>query len=386
MSLEKYFKMCSKRIFDEVKQEISKYKPFCDETLLVYDLSEIKKKVQVWEKSLSNITPYYAVKANSDKVILKYMDSLGLKFDCASKHEIELIENLKVATDRIIYANPCKQISHISYANKRKVSLTTVDSICELEKLALTRSNMEILIRLATDDSKAICPMSDKYGVYISEISGLLLKAKELNLNVVGYAFHVGSASEDPLAFSKAILLTNEAFAIAENLGFNLNILDIGGGFPGKADNLFQQLVKDLTDALQNTFSKPLKLIAEPGRFLVDSSATLFCSVIGVRKVSNDHIRYYLSDGVYGILSSLIYDHALVDPKVLFKDDRNEIEEGECSLWGPSCDGFDCILKRVTLPKLYLGDLVYFQNIGAYSVANSTQFNGLNKPKILYLN
>lgn len=353
-----------------------------DESLLVYNLQEINKRLETWKSNLSRVKPFYAVKCNTDINILKRMVELGLSFDCASKSEIQTILELGVDPQNIVYANPCKQISHLIYSYKNGVRLTTFDSLNELEKLSKFSPKMKCLLRLATDDSKAVCTMSEKYGATVNEVNNLLIKAKEFNVEVVGFAFHVGSASEDNLAFSKALLCTKKAIDIAINLNINITIIDIGGGFPGNTDSLFNQLVLDLNRNLEKHFpknsEKQISIIAEPGRYFVASCATLYTSVIGFKRLESGHIRYFLSEGVYGILSCIIFDHAKIIPKVKKREGLEE--KTDASLWGPSCDGFDCIMKSIQLPILKLGDQIYFENIGAYSTASSTNFNGLCNP------
>lgn len=67
----------------------------------------------------------------------------------------------------------------------------------------------------------------------ITEAPGLLKIAHSLNLNIVGVSFHVGSGCKDPPVFRKAIAASKQIFDLAEEYGYKLNILDIGGGYPG---------------------------------------------------------------------------------------------------------------------------------------------------------
>ncbi|PIO24124.1 hypothetical protein AB205_0124140, partial [Aquarana catesbeiana] len=199
----------------------------------VADLGDIVKKHIQWNKLLPRVTPFYAVKCNDSKAVVKTIAILGAGFDCASKAEIQLVQNIGVQPERIIYANPCKQISEIKYAASCGVGKMTFDSEGELMKVAKNHPNAKLVLRIVTDDSKAECPLSMKFGATLKTSRLLLERAKELNIDVIGVSFHVGSGSRDPQTFVQAISDARCVFDMGAELGFNIHLLDIGGGFPG---------------------------------------------------------------------------------------------------------------------------------------------------------
>ena len=92
----------------------------------------------------------------------------------------------------------------------------------------------------------------------------------------------------------------------------------------------------------------------------------------------------YINDGVYGSFNCLLYDHATVDVEML---DKAELGDGERhtavrSVWGPTCDGLDCVLPEVELPDLEIGAWLYFRNMGAYTLAAGSTFNGMPRPGV----
>ncbi len=131
---------------------------------------------------------------------------------------------------------------------------------------------------------------------------------------------------------------------------------------------------------LDRLFPKNLEILAEPGRFLVATAGTAIAKVIG--KARRDGKRcYYLDDGVYHTFSGIIFDHCQYHLTAL-KDGPTEI----CSVFGPTCDALDTISLAEELPDLDLGDYVYSRNIGAYSRASSTWFNGFPPAKVVHIN
>ena len=94
----------------------------------VVDLGDILKKHLRWLKALPLVTPVYAVKCNDSRAIVSTLPATGTGFDCASKTEIQLVQDLGMPPERIISVNPCKQVSQIKYAASSGVQMMTFDS------------------------------------------------------------------------------------------------------------------------------------------------------------------------------------------------------------------------------------------------------------------
>ena len=132
---------------------------------------------------------------------------------------------------------------------------------------------------------------------------------------------------------------------------------------------------------------RAITAVAEKTRYcfparLAESSAaaTSIASVIG-KAVRDGKTCYYIDDSVYHTFSGIIFDHCQYHLKA-FKKGPTQI----CSVFGPTCDALDTISLAEELPALKLGDLLYSENIGAYSNASSTSFNGFPPAKVLHIN
>jgi ornithine decarboxylase len=193
----------------------------------------------------------------------------------------------------------------------------------------------------------------------------------------------VGSQCTNPENYSQSLHLAAGIFSEAKARGFNLKILDIGGGFPAHYDDTvppFRKLAKTINAELDRLFPEPIEILAEPGRFLVASAATSVAQIIG-KAVREGKLCYYLNDGIYHTYSGMIFDHARY-PLKSFKKGPRQI----CSVFGPTCDALDTISLAEQLPDMERGELVYSDNIGAYSGASSTYFNGFPPAKIVHVN
>ena len=313
---------------------------------------------------------------------------MGTGFDCASKAEIEQVLNLGVDPSRIIYAQPCKTKSYVRFAAERGVKQMTFDNSDELYKIKRFFPDAELFLRILTDDSTSLCRLSDKFGASLDTTIGLLTLAKDLELNVTGVSFHVGSGASDPQSFYKAVRDARTVFDEAADIGYNLKTLDVGGGFSG---DLFESMANVLSKALDENFPSSVRIIGEPGRYYVASAFTLACNIIARRDFRNPatletNYMLYLNDGVYGNFSSLIFDHQIASPRILSKCDRST-RSTEYSLWGPSCDGIDRVTETCTLHGLLnVGDWLYFEGMGAYTKCSATKFNGFtDNHDVLYI-
>lgn len=368
----------------------------------ICDIGEIKRQLKLWKSELNFIQPYYAVKCNPNPDFVKMLIQIGnIGFDCASQNEIKTVFKahqdlgLNINTENLIYANPIKPIYQLKFANSLNVNLTTIDSIEEIEKIyKFTDGNMNVLIRITTDDSSATCPLSIKFGSDVKYSKKIVDKCIELGINIRGIAFHCGSGFKDSKTIIKAVKDSRDVWNYINKNQFNkCDILDVGGGF---SKENFIYPAKILNNEIQKFYGNELlnnniKIISELGRFLSASCFTLAVNVIGVRKeIDSNKTRVYLNDGLYGNLNCILFDHQEVEPKVLtsygkyvYNDNinnsnsNNNNEMNQYSIWGPTCDGLDCIKAKTTLSHdVKTGDWIGFENAGAYTNAAATNFNG----------
>ncbi|XP_065061749.1 ornithine decarboxylase-like isoform X2 [Rhopilema esculentum] len=335
-----------------------------DDAFIIGDLGDIINKIKKFKQHLPNVEPFYAVKCNNEPTVLNFLSNNGLGFDCASKVEIQTMLNLGVSPDRIIFANPCKQTSHIKYAASNNVSMMTFDNEQELHKIKANYPHAQLVIRIKVDDSKSLFQLGVKFGVLQGKTRPLLEAAKRLQLNVIGVSFHVGSGCYDSEAFYYAVKAARNVFNEGESLGFNFTLLDIGGGFPGNnaAAISFEESAEQLNRAFAKYFPANcgVRIIAEPGRFYVSSAYTIVCNITSVRSITGENsseksnqkegFMYYVNDGVYGSFNCINFDHNSPVPEPLEPSEGRKLFPS--IIWGPTCDSVDCIKKGTMLPEI----------------------------------
>ncbi|KAJ7188417.1 hypothetical protein C8R46DRAFT_1157481 [Mycena filopes] len=353
--------------------------PDAERAFFVADLSQVYAQHLRWRACLPQIQPFYAVKCNPDPYVLRLLGALGAGFDCASNGEISQVLAVGgIDPSRIIFANPCKAVSST--------------------KLPRAHPRAQLIIRILTDDTKSLCQLGIKFGAPLATVPGLLAKARELGLAVVGVSFHVGSGCYDPSVYTDAIRRARMAFDMGVDVGYRFTLLDVGGGFE---DALFEQAASFLSAAIDLHFPvrDQLKIIAEPGRFYVSKAFNLATNIIARRAPLNDAaadgaadqpaVMYYINDGVYGAFNCILFDHQIVHPYVLSMGGSFHVAAGEplhtSSVWGPTCDSIDCVCPTTELPRaLRVGDWLGFPNMGAYTVCAASQFNGFQVSKVVY--
>lgn len=351
----------------------------------VVDLEPVVSRFLAWRSFLPCVEPHYAVKCNPNPVLLRTLCALGAGFDCASSDEIDRVMAMGVTANRIIFANPCKMATQIDHARQLGVMRMTFDNEDELFKVAQIFPEAELVLRIATDDSHSQCRFSSKFGAVMEDVPSLLETAARLKLNIVGVSYHVGSGCGDPRSHAAAATDALTVFRLGKQYGFEMSLLDIGGGFLG-GDNpspSLEDIAVNLLPVLA-LFPPGTRFIAEPGRYFATASHTLVANIQS-RRVIKDHLGnvikclYYINEGVYHGFNCIFFDHQHPFPRVMVLDQlKNSETIVPCTVFGPTCDSLDCVCKDVLMPLLGIGDWLFFPEMGAYTSAATTHFNGFD--------
>ncbi|MEJ2110139.1 MAG: type III PLP-dependent enzyme [Acidobacteriota bacterium] len=359
--------------------------------LFIVDHNAIRSNYSEFTRYLPRVQAYYAVKANSDPAIIKTLYDIGSSFDVASIAEFELVySNIKrlpakdrqnYIWDKIVYSNPIKDRRTLEKLDRYK-PLVAFDNSAEIDKIRKHAPHAGLVLRIRVPNTGSMVELSSKFGASPGEAVDLMAEAGDAGLVVEGLGFHVGSQCTNFENYIQAIATSASVMEEAETRGFPVRLLDIGGGFPvgyNRHVRPFRELARILEKELNRIFPKEMEILAEPGRFMVGSAATLVAEVIG--KSYRDGKRcYYINDGIYHTYSGILFDHCQYPIKA-FRRGPKRIS----AVFGPTCDALDTISQAEELPELTLGDLVYSENIGAYSHASSTCFNGFPPAKIVHI-
>jgi len=364
--------------------------------LFIVDHDEIRKNYATFKKYMPRVQAYYAVKCEPMAEIVKTLYKAGASFDVASMPEFmivhEYIKNmpnkkrLAWIWDKIIYANPIKPNETLKELDQYR-PLVTFDNLEEIHKIKKYAPHAGLCLRIRVPNTGAVVELSSKFGASPGEAVDLILEAVKQGLGVEGLSFHVGSQTTNFENYVQAINLAADIFKEAKERGYDkMNLLDIGGGFPAPYDasvKPFQELARTINAELERLFPDPkIEILAEPGRFMIATAGTSVVRING-KTVRDGKTCYYVNDGAYHTYSGIIFDHQHCNMFSFRKGKKTE----NCAVFGPTCDALDVISTAMPLPTdLQLGELMYSTNMGAYSHASSTWFNGFPPAKVVHIN
>jgi len=332
----------------------------------------------------------YAVKCNPEPAVLRALWRGGVRhFDCASSAEISVVRTM-FPDAAIHFMHPVKARPAIREAYARHdVRDFVLDSADELAKILQETEGAEdlgLFVRLALPKGSARYDLSGKFGAPPEE-AARLLRAARGHAATLGISFHVGSQCMDPDAYRRAIALAGEVIAAS---GVQVDVLDVGGGFPQRYPDLEPPPLERFFAAIGEAFTAlglpATRLWAEPGRALVASGTSVVVQVQLRRGTS-----LYVNDGVYGSLSDagapgFRFPVRLITAAEASSNDNGPLGDDQLDydLFGPTCDSADHMKGPFPLPAAVAeGDWIEIGQLGAYGACLRTGFNGFDRARLV---
>ncbi|HUJ52514.1 MAG TPA: type III PLP-dependent enzyme [Steroidobacteraceae bacterium] len=352
--------------------------------LVILDCERVRVQFRKLRKALPRVDLHYALKPMPHAAVVRTVIAEGGYLDLATTGEVQLVRRLGISPERCIHSHPIKRPEDIANALEFGVRTFVADNPDEVRKFARLTREAQLLLRVSFRSPGAVCDLSRKFGCDPEDLLSLARLAADLGIGVRGLSFHVGSQSADATKHVEALAACTKLMAAArrERLGI-CDTLDIGGGFPID----YAQPVQDISRfcaplrAALGRLPRRVRVIAEPGRYIVGPSAIGVASVMG-RARREGHWWYYLDDGLYGSYSGQLFDHARYPVEPL----RDSTERLPSVLAGPTCDSIDVIAENLLLPRLKTGDLLVGRSMGAYTWASASEFNFYPRATVVAVN
>jgi ornithine decarboxylase len=351
-------------------------KPF-----LLVDSNIIRNKARRFKAAMPRVQPHYAVKANPDPRVLKTLIEEGVGFEIASISELDLLLSLNVPAADIYYSNPMKSRAYLEYAAAKGVEWYVLDSVEELRKIVSVKSDAKLYLRIDTPNIGSDWPLAGKFGTHVAEIKEIIDEAANLQADLAGVTFHVGSQCRNPQNWRVGIERAIKVFADMRQAGLSPRLLNIGGGYPVrhvKPIPSIEVIGEVVNEAIEN-LPENIRIMAEPGRYLVSDAAYFVCRVVGTATRNGKRWMYWdagVFGGVIEVTEGLRYE---------ILSDRT----GPSIPWsvaGPTCDSVDILMRDELLPEdIEEGDFIYIPNAGAYTTAYASNFNGFPLPEVVVL-
>ncbi len=380
-----------------------------DTPLYAYDMERIKQNFLDFKEAFSARKSLicYALKANSNLSILHFLAKLGSGADCVSIGEVKRALQAGIPKYKIIFSGVGKKSSEIQEALELDILFLNVESYAELlliEKIANSLNKpARISIRVNPNiDAKTHPYIStglseNKFGVDIDTAKQMYLHALKSNfLEPVGIHFHIGSQLTDlePISQSAQKIASLARSLLA--LKIDLKFFDVGGGIGICYNDEKTIALYDYAQSILAALSGlDMTIICEPGRRILGDSGYLISSVLYEKQTShkrfvivdsgmNDLMRPALYDAYHKIKAykntSNSLDSSLDSNKQAQSTESSAPKKTKADVVGPVCESSDVFGKDVLLEPLSEGDVVVFENAGAYGFSMSSAYNARMQP------
>lgn len=325
----------------------------------------------------------YSVKANSNTNILSLLRAVGSGADIVSGGELYRCLKAGIPSDQIVYSGAGKTDAEIEYALKSDILFFNIESIPELHRVAAVAERMKTKARIAirvnpdidagTHQYTTTAKKENKFGLSIDEIEAHYRVASQLaNIEVHGIDVHLGSPILQLDPYLKALDVLAQAIDKLKRGGIRLQVLDLGGGLGIVYHEESAFTAKHFAEAvLPKVKQIGLKLLLEPGRFIVGNAGILAARVTYVKKTKvktfvitdagmNDLIRPPLYGSYHEIQSVVRAGH-----RPLMRAD----------IVGPICESADFFAKDREIPEVAQDEYLAIMSAGAYGFSMSSNYN-----------
>ena len=357
-----------------------------DSPLYVYDTAIIAsqyKRITDAFKSVHHIQLNYAVKALSNINILRYFNTLGAGLDTVSIQEVDLGIAAGVDPQKIIYTPNGVSLEEIENVAKKGVQIN-IDNLSILELFGQKHPEIPVCIRInphvmAGGNSKiSVGHIDSKFGISVHQVPHIKRVVKNTGMHINGIHMHTGSDILDIDTFLRA---TEILFDVAKQFA-SINFIDFGSGFkvPYKEGDIstdIEQLGVQLSDRFNSfckDFGKEVTLMFEPGKFLV-SEAGYFLAKVNVVKQTTSTVFAGIDSGFNHLIRPMMYDsyHHITNISNPTGRDRYY------SVVGYICET-DTFGSNRRISEISEGDILCFQNAGAYCFSMASNYNSRYRP------
>ena len=367
----------------DFKELASKYKT----PLYVYDFNYIKERYEALKNAFyaRKSLVCYAVKANSNLSVLKFLADLGAGFDCVSIGEVKRALLAGAKRYQIIFSGVGKSDEELKEALENEILLINVESFAELLRLENIAKELNLKARISIRvnpgvDAKTHPYIStglneNKFGVDAETAKKMYIHAKASEfLEPTGIHFHIGSQLTSLSPIIDAAKIVSELLRELRALEIDIKFFDVGGGLgiiynDEKEINLYDY-AQGILGALKG---QDVTIVCEPGRFIVGNAGYFVASVLYEK--FNGKKRFVITDGA---MNDLIRPSLYGAHHKIFAYGKDE-NLSPCDVVGPVCESGDFLAKDIELPECKSGDIIVVKGAGAYGFSMSSNYNTRNR-------
>jgi len=362
--------------------------------LYLYSAGHISERLRLFQNAFSSVPHLvcYAVKANSNLAILELLAKRGSGFDVVSGGELErVLAADRTAGERVVFSGIGKTAPEMDLALRAGILLFNVESEGELdllgERAGKLRKRARMALRVNPDVFAETHPYistglrEHKFGIDIRRARKVYRKAGKY-LEPSGVSVHIGSQIRSAEPFGAAAERVGKLIGELRKDGHAIRYMDAGGGLgveyhadrPFDAEEKVRQYAEALIPVAESVGG--LKLLLEPGRFLVAQAGALVARVLYVKK--NGRKKFVVVDAAMNdlIRPALYQAHHEIVPVVQSGGARNRgRRKMVADVVGPVCETGDFFARDRKLARVEPGDLVAILDAGAYGMSLASNYN-----------
>ena len=348
-----------------------------------YSLSQLKDNFNRFNNTFKTIKPIicFSVKSNSNLTLLRELKKIGSGADVVSLGELLKAIKAGMNPKKIVFSGVGKTEEEIRTAIKKRILLINVESENEavlINKISKKLSRKtSIGIRLnpnvtgKTHKKISTGGKNEKFGLLYNDCINLCQKIKRMeNLKLEGLSVHIGSQITNIRPFKEVLSILNK---ILNKTKIDFKFIDLGGGMGISYSNKEKKLNLKQYSRLVRKFikNKNVKIIFEPGRFIVGNTAVLISKIIYIKK-SNNKKFVILDTGMNDLIRPALYD---AEHKIVPLKKANKRIGGNIEFVGPVCESADKFLSQNSFAQIKEGDYVGLTHVGAYGMSLSSNYN-----------
>ena len=338
--------------------------PNSETAFYVFDIDRLLQRAAYLKKKLSErVELCYAVKANTF-IIGEFIGKIG-RFEVCSPGEAEICTALGVDDKDMVISGVYKTPSVIEkMVAEHDGRIYTVESLTQFEMLRSLSEKYDrilpVLLRLTNDS---------QFGMDSGEIKNIIAeRSKYKNLDIHGLQFFSGTQKTSLKKLKREVCKLDELLTfLREEYGFESKELEYGPGFPvayfeGEDVNE-EELLKGFSDIIDSMQNK-VKIVLELGRSMAACCGSYYTHIVDIKH--NKGQNYILIDGGMHHLVYFGQHMAMKQPIFSVCGKENKPNTAEWNICGSLCSMNDIVAKQVPLPDVSIGDLLCFENTGAY--------------------
>ena len=363
--------------------------------LYVYSYHTLIDHYLKLKAAFSQIDPLicYSVKANSNLSILKALIAQGAGLDIVSGGELFRAQKVACPAQKIVYASVGKTDQEISKAITSGILFFNVESLGELKNINRIAAGLGKITRVAirinpdveakTHKYISTGKITNKFGIDLeSAYKILLLRAQFRNLNICGLHIHIGSQITQAAPFVEAIKKVSNFIQRLKNKGILLEYLNIGGGLGIIYNQEVPQTAAIYANEIIPLLKKTgLKIIMEPGRFIVGNAGILVVKVLYIKQTPKK--KFIIVDGgMNDLIRPALYS---AHHNIWSLNKKPNVEKAD--VVGPICESGDFLAKDRLMGKVKEGDYLAVMSAGAYGFSMSSNYNSrLRAAEVMVIN